>query len=194
MQKMDLILASKSPRRKELLEQVGLTFQCIPARGEEVNDANLSPGELVEALSRQKALEVAESQEEQLHTKECIVIGADTVVAYQERILGKPKDEKEAEEMLLLLQGKNHQVYTGVTLIGLKSGHRKTFHVCTQVFVHEMDLEEITAYIDTKEPMDKAGAYGIQGRFAAYVERIEGDYNNVVGLPVSRLCQELKNW
>lgn len=123
------------------------------------------------------------------------MIGADTVVSSEGRILGKPASEEEAEEMIRSLAGKSHQVYTGVTLIWKEpSGEtkRSSFAEGTDVFVYPMDEEEIRAYARCGEPMDKAGAYGIQGRFAAYVEKIEGDYSNVVGLPVGRLYQEIK--
>jgi septum formation protein len=124
-----------------------------------------------------------------------IVIGADTIVACDEEIMGKPKDREDAVRMLSRLEGRTHQVYTGVTLVILKSeGTRKvTFHEQTDVTMYPMTMDEISRYVDTREPMDKAGAYAIQGRCAAYIKGINGDYNNVVGLPVARLMHEINN-
>ncbi len=125
-----------------------------------------------------------------------IVVGADTVVALDERIMGKPSDEKEAQEMLSLLQGKTHQVYTGVTMVWQKNGQpplKRTFYEKTDVSMYPMSREEIRRYVETGEPMDKAGAYAIQGKCAAFIREICGDFYNVVGLPVGRLCQEIKN-
>lgn len=189
-----LILASASPRRKELLARIGLSFEILPARGEE-NSHSTIPGEMVRELSAGKALEIYETLKEQ-EKEEAVIIGADTLVAFENRVMGKPFDEKAAFDMLFLLQGKTHQVYTGVTLIYTPRGEtackRLTFVEKTDVTMYPMTEQEILAYIATGEPMDKAGAYGIQGRCAAYVREICGDYNNVVGLPVSRLYQELK--
>lgn len=189
-----LILASASPRRKELLARIGLSFEILPARGEE-NPRSAIPGEMVRELSAGKALEIYETLKEQ-EKEEAVIIGADTLVAFENRVMGKPFDEKAAFDMLFLLQGKTHQVYTGVTLIYTPRGEtackRLTFVEKTDVTMYPMTEQEILAYIATGEPMDKAGAYGIQGRCAAYVREICGDYNNVVGLPVGRLYQELK--
>ena len=182
-----IILASKSPRRKELLGKIGLEFDIIPAKGEEVVTKNL-PWEVVEELSVQKAKEIADMQ-----TEECIVIGSDTIVAKGEKIMGKPKDEADAYQMLSEIAGDVHQVYTGVTLI--RTGKELkviTFAEKTDVHLYPMSDEEIYAYIATKDPMDKAGAYGIQGDFAIHVKGIEGDYYNVVGLPIGKVYQELK--
>ena len=183
-----LILASNSPRRRELLEQIGVEFEVIPSNAEE-KITKQEPSEVVEELSRQKAEDVAASVEDG------IVLGADTVVCQNGQIMGKPTDEADAKQMLQKLQGEEHSVYTGVTILVKANGavqHVQTFSQETKVYVYEMTDEEIDRYIATGEPMDKAGAYGIQGRFAAYVEGIEGDYNNVVGLPVSAVWQELK--
>ena len=189
-----LILASASPRRRELLTRVGLSFEVLPARGEE-NPHSAIPEEMVQELSAGKALEIYGSLEEQ-EKEEAVIIGADTLVAFENRVMGKPHDEKDAFDMLFLLQGKTHQVYTGVTLIYTPKGEtackKLTFLEKTDVTMYPMTEQEILEYIATGEPMDKAGAYGIQGRCAAYVREICGDYNNVVGLPVSRLYQELK--
>ena len=183
-----LILASNSPRRRELLEQIGVEFEVIPSSAEE-KVTKQEPSEVVEELSRQKAEDVAAAVEDG------IVLGADTVVCQDGQIMGKPKDEADAKQMLQKLQGEEHSVYTGVTILVKENGavqHVQTFSQETKVYVYEMTDEEIDRYIATGEPMDKAGAYGIQGRFAAYVDGIEGDYNNVVGLPVSAVWQELK--
>ena len=187
-----MILASASPRRLELLRQVGIEPVVEPSHVQEVITSTI-PGEVVMELSRQKAEDIA-----WLHRGEpVIVLGADTVVAADGKILGKPKDREDAIRMVKLLQGRSHQVYTGVTLVfcGENSSQNTspviTFFEETQVCVFPMTDRQVEAYVDTKEPMDKAGAYGIQGKFAAYVKGIVGDYNNVVGLPVGRVCQEL---
>jgi len=187
-----IILASASPRRRELLEQIGITFEVIPSSCEEII-TSMVPKEIVLELSSQKADDVWQS----LETKEGIcVLGSDTIVAYEDEVMGKPKDEQHAYEMLHKLQGNTHQVYTGVTLIFQKDGEvlRKCFYEETDVTMYPMSDEEIWAYIGTKDPMDKAGSYGIQGRCAAHIKGIRGDYNNVVGLPVGRVYQELKQW
>ena len=143
----------------------------------------------MEELSRNKALEIAEQAPE-----DAVVIGADTMVFFRENAMGKPEDEEAAKRMLYKLQGNIHQVYTGVTVIWQENGKRESFcfSECTDVSVYSMSEQEIKAYVETGEPMDKAGAYGIQGRFAAFIRGINGDYNNVVGLPIGRLYQELK--
>lgn len=186
-----LILASGSPRRKELLEQIGLTFEICAACGEEKVTGTI-PAQIVETLSAQKAAEVAQRYENQ--EEEVVVIGADTLVAYGDRVLGKPENEKHAKEMLGMLQGKTHQVYTGVTLIRCIGNEKEvhTFSEKTEVTMYEMSEKEIADYVSTGEPMDKAGAYAIQGKCALYVKGICGDYNNVVGLPVARLMHEMK--
>lgn len=188
-----VILASGSPRRKELLEQIGVSFEISVADGEEVITRKL-PWEIVEELSLQKATEVAGRYEaKQEITEQTVVIGADTIVAYGEEIMGKPKNEEMAKEMLQKLQDGSHQVYTGVTLIIMTAGNRQvvTFHEKTDVEMYPMSEKQIDAYVATKEPMDKAGSYAIQGKCAAYIKGICGDYNNVVGLPVARLMQEI---
>lgn len=180
-----IVLASGSPRRKELLEQVGLKFDIIPAKGEEVITSDI-PCEVVQELSKQKAAEIAK----QFENEDVLVIGADTLVAFGDKIMGKPKDEEMAYKMLSELQGNTHQVYTGVTLI--KKEKTVTFYEKTDVYFYPMTKNEIEDYIATREPMDKAGAYGIQGIGAKFVKGINGDYNNVVGLPVARLLREMK--
>ena len=187
-----IILASASPRRKELLEQIGLSFQIEPARGEE-HITSVIPREVVEELSYQKAMEVAE-----LHRDEdALILGADTIVVYDNQIMGKPADEEEAKAMLRQLSGKTHCVFTGVTAVLWEDKEKtvRTFSEKTEVTFYPMSEEEIMFYVKIREPMDKAGAYGIQGIGAKYIQAICGDYNNVVGLPVARLYQEvLREW
>lgn len=181
-----LVLASGSPRRKELLEQVGLTFSIDVADVDE-NLEEDRPASLVEQLSRKKALAVLQRH------PEAIVLGADTVVAYEDEILGKPEDGADALNMLSMLAGRVHHVYTGVTICSMEEGQpvMDTFHVCTKVSMYDTPRDLLEAYIRTGEPMDKAGAYGIQGMGAVLVKEIEGDYNNVVGLPVSEVFRRL---
>ena len=191
---MEILLASASPRRKMLLEQIGIFPRIIPS-GIEEKVTKTEPSEVVMELSSMKAEDIAYRYQEQ--TGEGIVIGADTVVAAEGRILGKPADEEEAVRMITMLQGSSHQVYTGVTLIRIREGKvqkKRTFAEETEVFVYPMDEQEIAAYVKSGDPMDKAGAYGIQGAFAAYIKGIKGDYSNVVGLPVGRTYQEMKKW
>ena len=187
---MKIILASASPRRKELLEQIGVKFLVEPAKGEEKITKKL-PGGVVKELALQKAREVAKDKEEPV-----LVIGADTVVAYEDQILGKPKDEEDAKQMLTMLSGQTHEVYTGVALLFVDPSGRAgvhTFYEKTEVTMYPMSEKEIQRYIATGDPMDKAGSYGIQGTCAIHIKEIHGDYNNVVGLPVARLYQELQN-
>lgn len=187
--KKRFILASASPRRRELLQQIGLEFDVIPSKAEEIITKQL-PSEVVEELSLQKAEDVASSIDEG------IVIGADTIVWQDGHIMGKPANREHAREMLRQIQDNTHSVFTGVTVI-VKDGVgavSHTFSKETKVHVYPMTESETEKYLDTKEPMDKAGAYGIQGAFAAWVESIEGDYNNVVGLPVSALYQVLRQY
>lgn len=184
----ELILASASPRRKELLEQVGIRVAVMPSGAEE-NIRETDPEKLVQALSELKCRDVA------AQVRNGVVLGADTVVAADGSILGKPKDETDAERMLERLSGKRHQVYTGVTMIRVSEGtfvRSVTFSEKTDVFVVPMETDEIRSYIATGEPMDKAGAYGIQGAFAKYIGRIEGDYFNVVGLPLAAVYRAWK--
>ena len=184
---MELILASASPRRKELLEKIGLPFTIQPAKGEE-RITQKSPAAVVMELSRQKAEEIAAAQ-----TGECIILGADTIVAKGEEIMGKPKDAADAKRMLKSIADDCHQVYTGVTLIRTGAHPQSvTFQEKTDVFLYPISDAELDSYIASGDPMDKAGAYGIQGNFAIHVKGIAGDYYNVVGLPIGRVYQELK--
>lgn len=187
---MKIILASASPRRKELLSQVGLEFEVLVSDVEEVI-TQTEPNRVVEELSVQKAEDVFRRME-----GDVMVIGADTVVALEGTILGKPHSEEHAVEMLKKLQGRVHHVYTGVTVLGRKGGEEfhSTFSECTVVDFYPMTEAEIKWYVGMGEPMDKAGAYGIQGLGARFVKKISGDYNNVVGLPIAHLYQEIKGY
>ena len=186
-----IVLASASPRRKELLERADLKFTVVPSSGEEEIGEG-TPDQVVENLSRSKAFSVAEELKREKEVK--LVIGADTIVAFQNHILGKPVDEQDAFDTLTRLSGNFHQVYTGVTVLIRKGDawEEHTFSERTDVHFYSVSEEEIRDYICTGEPMDKAGSYGIQGRFGVYVKGIEVDYNNVVGLPVGRLFYEMK--
>ncbi len=183
-----IILASSSPRRRELLEKAGVHFQVMPSQEEE-HIENKEPAQIVENLSWQKAASVASKT-----GQDVIVIGSDTLVAYEGRVLGKPRDEEEAVETLKLLQGNTHQVYTGVTVIVRDKEEEitKTFSRRTDVTFYPVDEKEIRDYVATGDPMDKAGSYDIRGDFSVYIKEIYGDYNNVVGLPVSMLFWEMK--
>ena len=184
-----LILASGSPRRRELMSQVGLDFTVVTSDADE-NIKEMEPEDYVRELSSIKAQSVLEQYADK--DDSVIVIGADTIVYHKGEILTKPRDEEDAFRILKSLEGQIHQVYTGVTIC---STHKKvSFYEKTDVWVYDMTDEEIRDYISTGEPMDKAGAYGIQGKFAAYIKGIEGDYNNVVGLPVARLVHALKTF
>lgn len=182
-----LILASASPRRQELLRQIGLKFQVVPADVDEQSQGE-TPVQTVKELARRKAYYVAE----QVRNDGCI-LGADTVVVFDGQIMGKPVDREEAVSMLSSLQGNTHSVFTGVCAVKKqgKEIQEILFAEETKVTIYKMEMWEIETYADTLEPMDKAGAYGIQGIFAKYIQCIQGDYNNVVGLPVSRIYQEI---
>lgn len=191
-----IILASASPRRRELLEQIGIKFEIRVSDREEIFHSTI-PEEIVRELALQKAENVAEMlKKEETGGQDCVIIGADTIVVRDGKILGKPGDNEEAFQMLRSLQGRDHQVFTGVALLDFGEDGREnvTLHAEeTKVFVDNMSDDEIRQYVKTGECRDKAGAYGIQGRFAAYISRIEGDYYNVVGLPVSYLYRQLRN-
>lgn len=187
-----MVLASASPRRKEIMELMGLNFSVIPSHCEEII-TETEPTKIVMELSRQKAEDVASAME-----AGDLIIGSDTIVALDHQILGKPHSREEAYAMLRSMAGRIHHVYTGVTLIrcadpshGLEE-KKITFYEQTEVHVADMTPEEINAYLDLGEYRDKAGAYGIQGRFAPYITGINGDYYNVMGLPASALYRSLK--
>lgn len=181
---MEIILASGSPRRRELLNTLGLSFMVCPAEGDEIAPDGAGPGEIVKTLSRAKAEEVGQRFAEEL------IIAADTIVCLDGKVLGKPKDEADARAMLSSLSGRAHEVYTGVTV--MLGEDTLCEDECTKVFFRELSAEEIDAYVASGDPMDKAGAYGIQGKASLMVERIEGDYFNVMGLPLCRLGKMLK--
>lgn len=191
-----LVLASASPRRKELLEQIGLEFEIFPARGEEVI-TDSKPTKLVQELAFQKAEEVSKhyTSNRDLGFDTWVFLGSDTIVVKDDVILGKPRDKEDAFRMLSSLQGTGHSVCTGVSLIAVERGEVKwssTFCSETRVEMFRMSEQEILDYIATGEPMDKAGAYAIQGKCAAYIKGIVGDYFTVVGLPVGQVYLELK--
>lgn len=198
-----IILASASPRRKELLEQIGISFEICPAKGEERITKSV-PHEVVEELASQKAIEVAsmvrtyeETHQELVTPSDLMVIGADTIVSCGGQILGKPKDEHDACRMLKLLSGGTHQVYTGVSIVLLDASGKAgqvTFHEKTDVTMRAMSEEEIRRYVATGEPMDKAGTYAIQGLAAMFVIGLDGDYYNVMGLPVCPLAMILRKF
>ena len=176
-----LILASKSPRRKELLKQIGIPFVVVVSDAEEVSGNSWTPAALVVENAKRKARAVAEKY------PDSPVLGADTVVSSEGKIFGKPKDKDEARKMLTALSGKMHEVTTGLALIN--RNEIRTTNVTTKVFFDTMTKADIDAYIATEESMDKAGAYAIQGKAARFIEKIEGSYSNVVGLPLNALIQ-----
>ena len=178
-----IILASASPRRKEILELADLKFDVMPSDAQEIT-TKTAPNEVVMELASIKAKDIYKKS-----AKQSMVVGADTVVAYQGQILGKPADEADAKRMLTMLSGQTHEVYTGVCVI--EDGKTKTFYEETKVTFYEISDEQIDRYIKTGEPMDKAGSYGIQGKAAVFIKGIEGDYYNVVGFPIARFLQEI---
>lgn len=187
---MEIILASGSPRRKELMEIMGLPFTVCVSNAEENVDTDLPPYFIVEQLSLLKASEVAARIKAE--GKEGLVIGADTVVVFDGAILTKPENALDAKNMLASLSGKWHSVLSGVTVMNTKTAKSETFYVETKVHFTELTEETIEAYVATGEPLDKAGSYGIQGKGSMFVDKIEGDYFNVVGLPVCKLAAVLK--
>ena len=193
---MRIVLASASPRRKQLMAQAGISCEIMPASGEE-NSSVEDPQEYVQELSAHKAAEVFERLTKAGDDAEGLcVIGADTIVTIGGRILGKPADADEARQMIEMLQGRTHEVMTGVSILFRDADRlirRKRFCEITKVHVYPMTRKEIDVYAACEEPLDKAGAYAIQGDFAVYISGIDGDYNNVVGLPIARLYHELRD-
>lgn len=190
MQTKKIILASASPRRRELLAQAGYEFEIQVSHKEETY-TSATPDEIVKELALLKAKDIAEQND----AKNMIVIGADTVVAHKGAILGKPKSKDDAFDMINGFQGDKHQVYTGVAILDYDVDGNETIvnhAVKTDVYVNSMTDEEIWNYIESDNVMDKAGSYGIQSGFAVYIEKIEGDYFNVVGLPISYIYEQLK--
>lgn len=182
---MEVILASASPRRKELLKEIVESFEILPAKGEE-NSSERSPKKLVKALSKQKAEEIFALET----AKGKIVLGADTVVVLGKKVLGKPKDEQDAFKMLKSLSGRAHYVYTGVCFLYEIGGKKRVINTLakTRVYFHKLSDEQINAYVASGSPMDKAGGYGIQD--GGLVRKIQGSFSNVVGLPVE-LCKKI---
>jgi len=181
-----IILASKSPRRREILSMAGLEFSVIPSDCDEgINES--SPGELVSKLSALKANDIASRIKE-----DCYIIGSDTIVYFDGVVMGKPKNKEEAFRMLKILNGQTHSVYTGVTVIDRVSGQTETFFEKTDVTFWNVSDPEIIQYVNSGDPMDKAGGYGIQGIGTFLVQKINGDYFTVVGLPISHLLRVLK--
>ena len=183
-----LILASKSPRRAELLRQIGLEFQIKSDGAKEIFDEQLSPYELCQLNAHRKARSIAKK------FPDCLVIGADTLVFLGRKIFGKPKNLKEAKEMLSQLQGKTHQVVTGVSLIHQRMHREKMFAVGTNVTFHSLGEDQILNYLKKIDPLDKAGGYAIQEHGTLIVSEISGSFSNVVGLPLDELRVELNAW
>lgn len=190
LQSRRIILASGSPRRKEIMEAAGFDFEVIPSKKDEII-TETEPDKIVMSLSRQKAEDIYD-QNKPYH--DYMVIGSDTMVFYKDKKYGKPQDAEDAFAMLKDLSGNTHQVYTGVTFVYDVNGEKKihSFACSTDVVMYKMSDDEIWDYIATGEPMDKAGAYAIQGICAKYIEKINGEYNNVVGLPIAKMINEWK--
>ncbi|MDR1539393.1 MAG: Maf family protein [Clostridiales bacterium] len=186
-----IVLASGSPRRRDILAGIGANFEVLPANVDEIAFGKTSAYEIVKILSEKKALACLKAIDE-----DALIIGADTLVAINGQIMGKPKDEASAFAMLKRLQGCKHSVYTGATVINKTGDSYETASIVdnTSVYLRKLEDEEIRAYIATREPFDKAGAYAIQGLGTLLVEKIEGDYNTVVGLPLVKLHLLLKRW
>jgi len=183
-----IILASASPRRKELLKKIGLKFKVELSNYEEDIPSGLEPHELAQKISLEKAKVVASKHQN------VIVIAADTFIVFGGQILGKPHTEKEARKMLEAISGKSHSVITGFSIIDTSKNKTLSKSVETKIYLRKLTLAEIDAYVKSKEPLDKAGAYAIQGLGAVFVEKIEGDYFNVIGLPLSALTEALKEF
>ncbi|HNY36227.1 MAG TPA: Maf family protein [Candidatus Pacearchaeota archaeon] len=183
-----IVLASTSPRRKEILLKTGLSFDIQESNYEEDMNLQMSPGELSEYLSLGKAKSVTDKN------NDAIVIAADTFVVYNNKCLGKPKTEVLAREMLNMLNGRENNIITGVTIIDTSNNHMVSFHETTKVFMKKMSPETIEAYIKTGEPLERAGGYSIQDMGAILIEKIDGDFFNAMGLPINRLAEELKNF
>jgi septum formation protein len=183
-----IILASASPRRKELLQKIGLRFEIEPSGYEEEIHAELDPNEVVLQISIKKAQSVAAKH------KDAVIIAADTIGVIGNKILGKPHTENEARKMLKEISGKAHSVITGFTVLDTATNKIFSRTINTKVYVKNLTTDEIDAYVKTGEPLDKAGAYAIQGLGSLIVERIEGDYYNVVGLPLAALTEAMKEF
>lgn len=184
-----LILASASPRRRKLLKHLGLTFKVIPSNCDETIGPEIAPEEAVKILALRKARDIASQT-----TAPALVIGSDTTVVINHKSLGKPVDAEDACRMLKMLSGAAHEVISGIAVIDTTTQKEVVDYVSSRVIFKELSEEEIRNYVQTKEPMDKAGAYAIQGLASMFVEKIDGCYNNIVGLPVFRLTEILKDF
>ena len=184
-----LILACASPRRKELLENLGYVFQIIPADIDETINGTKSPEEIVKELALQKATYVADSV-----NYPAIIIGSDTIVVVDNTILGKPENNEDACNMLKMLSGRSHQVISGIAIIDNSNNKKIVDSISSDVYFRAISKEEITSYVKTGEPLDKAGAYAIQGLSSTFIEKINGCYNNIVGLPIFKVTQALKEF
>lgn len=180
-----MILASKSPRRKEILEEFGFKFK-IEAKETLEESKKENPKDFVMEIALEKAMVVAEDNYEEW------IVAADTVVVYNNKILGKPKNEEEAKEVLKSLSSHSHEVYTGVAIVNKQKNINVTFTELTKVYFKNISDQEINWYVETKEPLDKAGSYGIQGKGSILIEKIEGDFYNVMGFPISKFYEEMK--
>ena len=189
MNDIKIILASASPRRKELLEQIGVDFE-IEVSDKETAIKERDPVEECRTQAYNKAVDIVEKSKLKYSDKDFVVISADTIVAIEGKILGKPKDKSDARQMLKTLSGRKHRVYTAVFVYNSLKDSYESFVEDTPVEVARLSSEEIEDYLEKKEPYDKAGAYAIQGYFSRYIVGIEGDYYNVMGLPVGRLYRE----
>ena len=190
---IDIILASGSPRRSELLKQIGIDFKVITSQADESYPTGTAPENIVTALSSRKASAVFDDV---LPFRNTAIIAADTIVVHNNEVLGKPKDKEDAINMLSNLSGDVHQVYTGVTILYYvnNSISIENFYDKADVYFNELSQDEIISYVDTLEPMDKAGSYGIQGKGAVLVKKISGDYYSIVGLPLSKVYNSLKRY
>ncbi|MFW5856154.1 MAG: Maf family protein [Bacillota bacterium] len=186
----EIILASASPRRKKILNQLNLEFKVQPAAINEGQITASGPRALVKKIALSKARKVSE----QFHNNEVLIIAADTVVVFEKKVLGKPENDLEAEQMLEMLSGKKHRVLTGLTLLDTGKNYATTIVDITLVYFRDIESSEINNYIKTGEPFDKAGAYGIQGLGGIFVEKIVGSYANVVGLPVHKLAEMFNDY
>lgn len=184
----NLVLASKSPRRKEILEMLAWKFRVD---SEETKEEFIE-GQSIEENMQRIALEKAKAVQKR-HSED-IILACDTVVVVEGKVLGKPRDEEEAKAMLRKLSGKSSEVYSAVALVDVAEGREKTFVEKTKIYFYPLTEEEIEDYVATGEAMDKAGAYAIQGKASLFIERIEGDYWNVVGLPISKVYRALEKW
>ena len=183
-----IVLASASPRRKELLEKIGLEFSVEPSDYEEDISPGMEPHKLARTLSLEKARLVAEKY------NNALVIAADTFIIVDDQILGKPLTVTEARRMLETINGRQHSVITGFTIVDTSEGRAITRSLETKVYIRKLTSKEIDSYVESREPLDKAGAYAIQGLGSVIVEKIEGDYFNVIGLPLSALTESLKEF